>query len=545
MARTKSRSRKLRKKRVQPHPPPTPTHTNTPVAGPTSQSESSSPLTPCLLLPAPLINRNDSGFLQEAYPIFESFYEAHTLQSLFTIFAIISVGAYWCHQAGEESVLTHQSANDFQQGLVFVMVFVLGYFVTQSRDGVLIRPHPIIWRFVHGMNVVYVMVLLAMLPFQPHDMRESLRTLISPSLGNVSVNTDYGEDCRFNWDNFSAQFFEFFTLAHCLGYVIKALVYRDWLLLLAHSILFELVEISFAHVLPNFNECWWDHLILDVFGANLLGSFVGMWLVKLLEKRGGKRINLASMSSLQYFHGTRRKARRILLQFTPLTWDSDKWELTHNSTHFLAALTVVACGLSIETSIFFLKYFLWIEMSNRYIFVIMAIKAALTAHAYREWYVYIAQDDEKNKSDQLLEEWTHDKKNSSSPVEQTEGNKGKQGKHDNKGKQKRRRSQRLGHNAWLCIAVIVAELAVCIKWSIDPGFDQPYPPRKVTIAWMTCIVLGCIWYERRYHQKKSDAMEKMLGIASLVPLALLSLDEICRTMWYDDSPHAPIGRMAW
>ena len=65
-----------------------------------------------------------------------------------------------------------------------------------------------------------------------------------------------------------------------MGYVAKALVYRDWYLLWMHSLLFEVIEISAAHLLPNFQECYWDRLLLDVFGANLIGMVIGMYLVE-------------------------------------------------------------------------------------------------------------------------------------------------------------------------------------------------------------------------------------------------------------------------
>lgn len=46
---------------------------------------------------------------------------------------------------------------------------------------------------------------------------------------------------------------------------------RDWALLWVLSIGFELMELTFQHMLPNFNECWWDSWILDVALCNLLG----------------------------------------------------------------------------------------------------------------------------------------------------------------------------------------------------------------------------------------------------------------------------------
>lgn len=55
------------------------------------------------------------------------------------------------------------------------------------------------------------------------------------------------------------------------GSLLQALVIRDWALLWVLSIGFELMELTFQHMLPNFNECWWDSWVLDVAVCNLLG----------------------------------------------------------------------------------------------------------------------------------------------------------------------------------------------------------------------------------------------------------------------------------
>lgn len=56
----------------------------------------------------------------------------------------------------------------------------------------------------------------------------------------------------------------------------KALILRDYQLLWVLSIGFELMELTFQHMLPNFNECWWDSWILDVAVCNFLGMWAGM-----------------------------------------------------------------------------------------------------------------------------------------------------------------------------------------------------------------------------------------------------------------------------
>ena len=69
-------------------------------------------------------------------------------------------------------------------------------------------------------------------------------------------------------------------MAHVLGWFGKAVAIRDWGLLWAYSIAFELCELTFEHWQPNFNECWWDMWVWDVMICNLSGICAGMWLVK-------------------------------------------------------------------------------------------------------------------------------------------------------------------------------------------------------------------------------------------------------------------------
>ena len=38
------------------------------------------------------------------------------------------------------------------------------------------------------------------------------------------------------------------------------IIIRDVKLCFFISILFEIMELTFRHWLPNFNECWWDHV---------------------------------------------------------------------------------------------------------------------------------------------------------------------------------------------------------------------------------------------------------------------------------------------
>lgn len=66
------------------------------------------------------------------------------------------------------------------------------------------------------------------------------------------------------------------------------MIIRDAKIAWVISFSFELIEVSFRHWLPNFWECWWDHLFLDLFGCNMFGILLGSLTIKYI---GVSRIN--------------------------------------------------------------------------------------------------------------------------------------------------------------------------------------------------------------------------------------------------------------
>lgn len=83
--------------------------------------------------------------------------------------------------------------------------------------------------------------------------------------------------------------------------MFKGVLIRHMGILWAISVMWELTEIAFAHLLPNFVECWWDALILDVLICNGLGIWCGLKICKILEMREYKwaSIRLVFISELQ------------------------------------------------------------------------------------------------------------------------------------------------------------------------------------------------------------------------------------------------------
>lgn len=154
-------------------------------------------------------------------------------------------------------------------------------------DGLIKRPNEKIWKFITGLSMFYLMVLVYMAFLTKTETQVVLENFFDSSLGKQLPEKSYASDCRLytpehsnKFFNLTDSFFDVFVVAHLVGWFFKVLICRDLPLVLFQSVLFEVLEICLRHLLPNFWECWWDHVILDVLGANLLGIFIGWQIIK-------------------------------------------------------------------------------------------------------------------------------------------------------------------------------------------------------------------------------------------------------------------------
>uniref|UniRef100_A0A453DRW3 CDP-diacylglycerol--serine O-phosphatidyltransferase n=1 Tax=Aegilops tauschii subsp. strangulata TaxID=200361 RepID=A0A453DRW3_AEGTS len=113
--------------------------------------------------------------------------------------------------------------------------------------------------------------------------------------------------------------FDEFVIAHILGWWGKAIMIRNQPLLWVLSIGFELMELTFRHMLPNFNECWWDSIVLDILICNWFGIWAGMKTVRYFDGRTYEWVGLSRQPNIM------SKVKRTLGQFTPAQWDKDEW----------------------------------------------------------------------------------------------------------------------------------------------------------------------------------------------------------------------------
>eukprot|EP00878_Enallax_costatus_P043711 GHUV01051770.1.p1 GENE.GHUV01051770.1~~GHUV01051770.1.p1 ORF type:complete len:341 (+),score=51.35 GHUV01051770.1:106-1128(+) len=300
---------------------------------------------------------------------------------------------------------------------------------------------------------------------------------LSPSLGAEVHYRDYGTSCALrdpsqwlgiSWSNIWSTLFDEFVIAHCLGWWAKALLIRNTTLLWAYSIGFELLEATFAHMLPNFQECWWDSWVLDVAICNSLGIYLGMATVRWLDCRY-TNYNWQGLSELSTLH---QKAKRSFAQLLPYSWTKLDWMAFSGPGRCLQSAVVVAACLAVEVNVFFLKYALWIPPTNWLITARLVLWGLIGAPAIREYYEFVQGYTEAE-------------------VFTLKGGRKVQ-------------FYKLGTFAWIALALIAVETMVSVKFGRGL-YPAPWPP-AVLISWAVFITLSggflLLWQVRPMQQQQ-------------------------------------------
>ena len=107
---------------------------------------------------------------------------------------------------------------------------------------------------VLAVNVAYLMMMSFILFLNKSNVREWLG-LLDPALGKPLPERSYAGDCSLTFDAITSQL-DIFVWAHTVGWFAKAIILRDvwfcWIL----SVMFEIMEYSLQHQLPNFAEVY-------------------------------------------------------------------------------------------------------------------------------------------------------------------------------------------------------------------------------------------------------------------------------------------------
>ncbi|KAL4856151.1 Glutamate decarboxylase 1 [Chlorella vulgaris] len=339
--------------------------------------------------------------------------------------------------------------NNSKVGVWAMVLVYLGYSVVQGPSTRMVRPHPAVWRLVHGIMVCYLLFMTYLLFQNVHDARQFLKHLY-PELGVELPEKHYGTNCALyipgkgvNWQVLHDTIFDEFVVAHTVGWWAKALIIRNYTMLWFISIAFELCEKTLQHWLPNFNECWWDSWVLDVAICNAIGIYTGMWTVRYFKSKQYNWSGISEQPSLLAM------AKRSLLQFTPHSWDHFDWQIFSSPKRCVQCFFPVGIILLFEVNHFFLKFVLWVPPSNPLNTYRLIILALFALPGIKEYYEFL-ESDAKNIF------------------------------------------TKLGTFAWLAMAIAVVETLICIKFS-KGLFPQPWPTH-VLWAWGIASVVFTVTF---------------------------------------------------
>ncbi|KAL7719121.1 Phosphatidylserine synthase [Entamoeba marina] len=305
------------------------------------------------------------------------------------------------------------------------------------------RPHPMFWKGIQGIGLCYLLLISFLLFQDVDDVRQWLRN-VDPSLGVPLPEREYAVDCRLytpelpcKYQNFKDVLLDEFFIFHLLGWWFRTVLCRDWKLAIANSIIFELMELSFQHILPNFRECWWDHIILDLLGANALGIYLGYKTLDFFEL---KYFNFAGVQPVQKQKG---KFVRVLGQFTPKSWTRYHWGMFTHWKRFIYVWIIIIYFQLLDLNSFFLKSELWLKPTHYFNYIrvfILVFEAALT---FRQCYQYIIDKETKD----------------------------------------------IGSCTWIMGLTLLLESILCFKWGYPEYKDIPTPP---LVKWSWIITASVI-----------------------------------------------------
>ncbi|CAD5227029.1 unnamed protein product [Bursaphelenchus xylophilus] len=338
-------------------------------------------------------------------------------------------------------------------GLKATIILFLFLSALVSPNGPFIRPHPILWRIVFGISVLYALLLQFTL-FQNYDDIKSALTWLDPEgLSQKKLEEQsYAEAC---WDISWTRILDsldIFVIAHFVGWVMKALLIRHTIICWYISILWELTELFFGHLLPNFRECWWDAIVLDILLCNGLGIYCGIKLCKFLEFH---EFHWESIKEIQTASG---KVRRAVLQFTPESWIRVDWFNNRSLRRCFAIFLFILVWLLTELNTFFLKHIFAIETKHPLVTWRLVLVCFISAPTIRQYYLFATDP----------------------------------------------RITRLGMQSWIYAAVCLLELAICVKFG-----RKSLPPLQTNaiILWIIVVIVGtvvCVWISVKWATNGSD-----------------------------------------
>uniref|UniRef100_A0A914CHA8 Phosphatidylserine synthase n=1 Tax=Acrobeloides nanus TaxID=290746 RepID=A0A914CHA8_9BILA len=363
----------------------------------------------------------------------EAFYKPHTITVLVLLCSYLTYKAF---ESDDDATQSNIFGGLKATAALFLVVSAMAF-----PNGPFIRPHPIFWRIIFGISVMYTLVLMFTLYQSFADIKAALAWIDPVGLSAEKLDEKlYAENCSDVTLERIWSYMDIFAVGHFLGWAMKALLIRHTIICWYISISWELTEVIFAHLLPNFQECWWDAIILDVILCNGLGILFGSYVCKWLEM---KSYYWESIKNIRTTHG---KFKRAVLQFTPESWMKVDWfsNLGRAVKRAVGLYLFIMIWLVTELNTFFLKHIFAVETSHQVVFWRIILIGLISAPSIRQYYIFLTDP----------------------------------------------KINRLGMQCWVYCAVTALEAAICIKFG-----RQMFPAIKLTFItmWILFLAVGTIF----------------------------------------------------
>jgi phosphatidylserine synthase 2 len=214
--------------------------------------------------------------------------------------------------------------------------------------------------------------------------------------------TNYADDCRiFTPENPDSQYaniyfavFDVHFIAHFLGWLGKMLIMRDWYVAWICSAGFEFLELTFRHWLPNFYECWWDSLLLDLFGCNLLGIVAGSFILKYfsvskIDWLRGKEVK-ATQTEAQPTVSCDNMVINVINKLRPAALERYEWSGLQSLERYVGLTMFIIVCLLIDCNNFFYKYLVWVPADHDLLKFRIFLWGFAAIATSKEWYEYVS-----------------------------------------------------------------------------------------------------------------------------------------------------------
>jgi len=267
---------------------------------------------------------------------------------------------------------------------------------TCLQDGPLVRPHPFFWRMVLGFTFILIITFMGMIFVERSTIIAFLSALTPNSAGDIPPDRDYSIGCEIYdrnhpsdpWHNVKTICFDVFVPAHFFGWIAQAIILRNTTLCWIISIMFEFVERSLKHWFPNFAECWWDSVILDVLLCNGIGIWIGMKIVDYLAfVHWDKRLFSDILSGHE-------KIKRTLSQLTPRSYRKYDWKPLASPKRYFVYIFIIVALVMLEINLFGLKMVLKISTKNPLVVVLLGLHLLIGVPATMDFYLFAINEKE-------------------------------------------------------------------------------------------------------------------------------------------------------